>query len=198
MIYHLLDKVDQMIIGGGMAFTFLKVSRGMAIGNSLFDKEGEKIVVDILEKAREKNVKFLLPVDFVIGDKFEENANVKFVTEKEGIPEGWLGLDVGKKSMEIFSETILNAKTIIWNGPLGVFEWDNFNQGTKLAMDNVVEATKKGATSVIGGGDTAVCCKKWATMDKISHVSTGGGVSLMLLEGKILPGVVALSDKSKL
>jgi len=193
LIRNLLDKVDEMIIGGGMAFTFLKVTHGMNIGNSLFDEEGAKIVKELLAKADQKNVKMYLPVDFVTGDKFAENAKAGSADLESGIPEGSMGLDVGPQSAKQFAEVIGRAKTIVWNGPPGVFEWESFSSGTKAMMDAVVAVTKKGAVTIIGGGDTATCCKKLDTEDKVSHVSTGGGASLELLEGKVLPGVDYLS-----
>ncbi|PBC25908.1 Phosphoglycerate kinase [Apis cerana cerana] len=164
------------------------------IGNSLFDEEGAKIINNLLSKAEKNKVQIHLPVDFVTADKFAENATVGAADIESGIPDGWMGLDVGPKSRELFSQPIKRAKTIVWNGPAGVFEFENFNKGTKSLMDNVVEATSKGAISIIGGGDTATCVAKWKTEDKVSHVSTGGGASLELLEGKVLPGVAALSS----
>jgi len=193
LINNLLDKVDAMIIGGGMAYTFKKVIDGVSIGNSLFDKAGADIVQGLVNKAKERNVKLYFPIDYVTADKFAENAQVGHADDTTGIPDGWMGLDVGPKSREIFKEAIANARTIVWNGPLGVFEFENFAAGTKSAMDAVVDASANGACVIIGGGDTATCCKKWNTTDKVSHVSTGGGVSLELLEGKVLPGVAALS-----
>ncbi|KAB0791672.1 hypothetical protein PPYR_03472 [Photinus pyralis] len=194
LIENLLDKVDEMIIGGGMSYTFLKESQNMSIGNSLYDAEGAKIVQKLLDKAKANNVKIHLPVDFVTANKFAENANVGSATAAEGIPEGLMGLDIGPKSLELFREPIKRAKVIVWNGPAGVFEFENFAKGTKGLMDAVVDATSKGTVSIIGGGDTATCCAKWNTEDKVSHVSTGGGASLELLEGKVLPGVAALTD----
>lgn len=194
LIDNLLDKVNEMIIGGGMAFTFLKASNGMNIGNSLFDAEGAKIIQNILDKATKNNVQIHLPVDFIIGDKFDENAKSSCATVEKGIPDGWLGLDIGQESVQLFSIPIRRAKVIVWNGPPGVFEWEKFSQGTKSVMDDVVTATARGAITIIGGGDTATCAAKWNTEDKVSHVSTGGGASLELLEGKILPGVAALSN----
>ncbi|XP_015784361.1 phosphoglycerate kinase [Tetranychus urticae] len=194
LIENLLDKVNEMIIGGGMVFTFLKVLNNMKIGASLFDEEGAKIVNKLMDKAKANKVQIHLPVDFVTADKFDEKATVGSATVESGIPDGHLGLDCGPKSAEIFSEAIKRAKTIVWNGPIGVFEWENFAKATKTVMDEVVTATAAGATVIIGGGDTATCCAKWDTEDKVSHVSTGGGASLELLEGKVLPGVAALSD----
>ncbi|TMW59462.1 hypothetical protein Poli38472_004531 [Pythium oligandrum] len=194
LIMNMLDKVDEMVIGGGMAFTFKKVLNNMEIGGSLYDEEGAKIVPAIVEKAKEKNVTLHLPTDFVIADKFAADAAHKVVTQDEGIPAGWMGLDVGPASQAAFSAAISNAKTIVWNGPMGVFEFDAFAHGTKSVMDAVVKVTTTGATTIIGGGDTATCCVKFDTEDKVSHVSTGGGASLELLEGKVLPGVAALSE----
>lgn len=193
LINNMLDKVDELIICGGMAFTFLKVSQNMAIGNSLFDEEGSKIVNDLIKKAEEKNVKLHLPVDFVNGDKFSADAEVGQSTVAEGVPDGWMGLDIGEKSVEAFVEAIGRAKIIVWNGPPGVFEFEKFANGTRKLMDAVVARTGE-ATTIIGGGDTATVCAKWGTEDKVSHVSTGGGASLELLEGKVLPGVAALCD----
>ncbi|XP_068141757.1 phosphoglycerate kinase [Drosophila tropicalis] len=193
LIENLLDKVNEMIIGGGMAFTFLKVLNNMKIGGSLFDEEGSKIVQNLVDKAKKNNVQLHLPVDFVCGDKFAENAAVSEATVESGIPDGHMGLDVGPKSRELFAAPIARAKLIVWNGPPGVFEFPNFANGTKSIMDGVVAATKNGTVSIIGGGDTASCCAKWNTEALVSHVSTGGGASLELLEGKTLPGVAALS-----
>ncbi|KPP60382.1 phosphoglycerate kinase 1-like [Scleropages formosus] len=194
LINNMLDKVNEMIIGGGMAFTFLKVLRNMEIGTSLFDEEGSKIVKDLMAKAEKNGVKITLPVDFVIADKFDENAATGTATVEKGIPANWMGLDCGPESSKAFAEAVGRAKQIVWNGPVGVFEWDKFSHGTKNLMDKVVEVTKSGCVTIIGGGDTATCCAKWDTEDKVSHVSTGGGASLELLEGKVLPGVDALSS----
>merc|ERR1719219_1931926 len=194
LIKNLLDKVDKMIIGGGMAYTFLKINDEMAIGNSLFDEEGAKIVPDIMEKAKAKSVEIVLPEDFVISSKFGEDGEIKTSTKAEGVPDGFMGLDCGPESIKKNAETIMSSKTIIWNGPMGVFEMASFETGTKSMMDTMVEATQAGVITVIGGGDTATACKKYDTEDKVSHCSTGGGASLELLEGKNLPGVAALSD----
>lgn len=194
LIENLLDKVNEMIIGGGMSYTFLKELQGMTIGDSLYDAEGAKIVKRLIEKAEKNKVQIHLPVDFVTGDKFDENAKVGQADAKSGIPDGQMGLDIGPKSIALFREPIKRAKVIVWNGPAGVFEFENFAKGTKALMDAVVDVTKQGAVTIIGGGDTATCAAKWKTEDKVSHVSTGGGASLELLEGKVLPGVAALSD----
>lgn len=194
LIKNMLDKVNFMIIGGGMAYTFLKELKNMQIGASLFDEEGATIVKEIMEKAEKNGVKIVFPVDFVTGDKFDENAKVGQATIESGIPSGWMGLDCGPESIKINAQIVAQAKLIVWNGPIGVFEWDAFAKGTKALMDEVVKATSNGCVTIIGGGDTATCCAKWGTEDKVSHVSTGGGASLELLEGKILPGVEALSN----
>ncbi|XP_064205710.1 phosphoglycerate kinase 1 [Anguilla rostrata] len=194
LINNMLDQVNEMIIGGGMAFTFLKVLNNMEIGTSLYDEEGAKIVKDLMAKAEKNGVKISLPVDIVTADKFDEHATTGTATVAQGIPAGWMGLDCGPESSKAFGEAVGRAKQIVWNGPVGVFEWDNFAHGTKNLMDKVVEATKNGCITIIGGGDTATCCAKWNTEDKVSHVSTGGGASLELLEGKVLPGVDALSS----
>merc|ERR1739838_733290 len=194
LIMNLLDKVDKMIVGGGMAYTFLKTSDGMAIGTSLYDEEGAKIVPEIVEKAKKLGVEIVLPEDFVISSKFGEDGEIKTSTKAEGVPDGFMGLDCGPESIKKNAETIMASKTIIWNGPMGVFEMASFETGTKSLMDAVVEATAAGTITVIGGGDTATACKKYDTEDKVTHCSTGGGASLELLEGKDLPGVSALSD----
>jgi len=194
LIMNLLDKVDKIIVGGGMAYTFLKVSDGMSIGSSLYDEEGAKIVPDIMEKAKTKGVEIILPIDFVISSKFGEDGEIKSSTKAEGIPDGFMGLDCGPESKKLNADAVAASKTIIWNGPMGVFEMASFEAGTKELMDAVVAATAAGVVTVIGGGDTATACKKYGTEDKVTHCSTGGGASLELLEGKNLPGVAALSD----
>ncbi|MFA7234879.1 MAG: phosphoglycerate kinase [Terrimicrobiaceae bacterium] len=195
LISNLLDNADEIIIGGGMAYTFKHVLSNMTIGSSLFDPEGAKIVIELVTKAKEKGVKIHLPVDFVCADKFAPDAEIRESDDIAGIPDGWMGLDVGPKSRAIFSEVIGRAKTIIWNGPAGVFEFDRFAEGTKSMADAVAAATAAGAISVVGGGDTATAAKKFQVADKVSHCSTGGGASLELLEGKSLPGVAALDEK---
>ena len=194
LINNMIDTVDEMIIGGGMAYTFLKVTDGMAIGGSLYDEEGAKIVPEIVAKAKAKGVKLHFPVDFVLADKFAPDATIQAADKAAGIPDGWMGLDCGPLSNDLNKEAVLRAKTIVWNGPAGVFEFEAFAKGTKAIMDAVVEATEKGCVSIIGGGDTATAAKNFGTEDKVSHVSTGGGASLELLEGKVLPGVDALTD----
>merc|ERR1740138_1750347 len=195
LIMNMLDKVNSIIIGGGMAYTFLKTTDGMSIGSSLYDEEGAKIVPEIMEKAKKLGVEIILPVDFVCSSKFGEDGEIKVLTKDEGIPDGFMGLDCGAKSNEMNAAAVRAAKTIIWNGPMGVFEMAKFEVGTKSVMDVVVEVTKTGTVTVIGGGDTATACKKYDTEDKVTHCSTGGGASLELLEGKDLPGVQALTDK---
>lgn len=194
LIMNMLSKVDKIIIGGGMAYTFLKVSDGMSVGTSLYDEEGAKIVPDIMAKAKELNVEIILPIDFVLASKFGEDGEIRQATKADGIQDGFMGLDCGPASIEMNAKAVAESKTIIWNGPMGVFEMATFETGTKSLMDAVVAATSNGTVTVIGGGDTATACKKYGTEDKVSHCSTGGGASLELLEGKVLPGVAALSD----
>jgi len=195
LIRNLLDTADEIIIGGGMAYTFKKTLEGMEIGTSLYDPEGAKIVAELMEKAKEKGVKIHLPVDFICTEKFAPDADTQEADDKSGIPVGWMGLDIGPKTRAAFAEVIARAKTIIWNGPAGVFEFDRFAEGTKSMAAAVASATAGGAISVVGGGDTATAAKKFHVADKVTHCSTGGGASLELLEGKALPGVTALDDK---
>ncbi|XP_023975552.1 LOW QUALITY PROTEIN: phosphoglycerate kinase 1-like [Physeter macrocephalus] len=195
LINNMLDKVREMIIGGGMAFTFLNVLINMEIGTSLFDEEGSKIIKDLISKAEKNDVKITLPVDFVTADKFDENAKTGQATMPSGIPAGWMGLDCGPESSKRYAEAVARAEQIMWNGPVGVFEWEAFARGTKALMDEVVKATSRGCITIIGGGDIVTCCAKWNKEYKVSHVSTGCGASLELLEGKVLPVVVdALSN----
>jgi phosphoglycerate kinase len=195
LIDNLLDKVDLLIVGGGMAFTFKKVLDKMAIGDSLYDAEGAKNVEALVAKAKKNNVEIVLPVDFVTGDKFDKNAQVGTATQEEGIPDKWMGLDAGPKLRKLFADTVARAKTIVWNGPPGVFEFEAFAEGTKSLLDAAVKSAEAGNTVIIGGGDTATVAKKYGVVDKLLHVSTGGGASLELLEGKELPGVTAISSK---
>lgn len=194
LIDNLLDQVDEMIVGGGMAYTFKKTLEGVEIGDSLFDEEGAKIVASLVAKAKAKGVKFHLPCDYVTADGFSPEAAVGAATDADGIPAGWMGLDVGPESRKTFAEAVSRAKTIVWNGPMGVFEFEHFANGTKAVMDAFCAATANGCVTIIGGGDTATCAKKYNTESQCSHVSTGGGASLELMEGKVLPGVAALSD----
>jgi len=195
LINNLLDKADELIIGGGMAYTFRKVQDNMKIGNSIFDPEGAKIVPDLLAKAKAKGKQIHLPVDWVTGDKYAADAKTGAATLQSGIPDGWEGLDAGPESSKIFGAAIARAKTIVWNGPPGVFEFPVFEKATKAMADAIVAATAAGATTVVGGGDTATAAKKFGADKKVTHTSTGGGASLEFLEGKVLPGVAALSDK---
>ncbi|KAL4930198.1 phosphoglycerate kinase pgkA [Aspergillus undulatus] len=197
LIDNLLPKVNSLIITGGMAFTFKKTLENVKIGNSLFDQPGSEIVGNIIEKAKKNNVKVVLPVDYVTADKFAADAQTGYATDEQGIPDGYMGLDVGEKSVELYKTTIAESKTILWNGPPGVFELEPFSKATKATLDAAVSAVNNGATVIIGGGDTATVAAKYGAEEKISHVSTGGGASLELLEGKELPGVAALSEKSK-
>ncbi|TQN73979.1 Phosphoglycerate kinase [Colletotrichum shisoi] len=195
LIDNLLDKVNTLIVCGGMAFTFKKTLENVSIGDSLFDESGAKTVGKLVEKAKANNVKLVLPVDYVTADKFDKDANVGSATDESGIPDGWMGLDCGPKSVELYKQAINEAKTILWNGPAGVFEFDKFANGTKSTLDAAVAAAEGGKIVIIGGGDTATVAAKYGVEDKLSHVSTGGGASLELLEGKELPGVTALSSK---
>ncbi|PWN94899.1 putative PGK1-phosphoglycerate kinase [Tilletiopsis washingtonensis] len=195
LIENMLDKVDKLIICGGMAFTFKKTLDGVSIGNSLFDEPGSKKVGELVEKAKKNNVELVFPVDYVTADKFAKDAQVGSATDAEGIPDGWMGLDAGPKSQALFQETIKSAKTILWNGPAGVFEFENFAKGSKAMLDACLEAEKAGTTVIVGGGDTATVVANYKAEEGISHVSTGGGASLELLEGKTLPGVAELSSK---
>ncbi|KAG6889784.1 hypothetical protein C0992_004202 [Termitomyces sp. T32_za158] len=195
LIDNLLDKVNSLIICGGMAFTFKKTLDHVKIGNSIFDVPGSEKVADLVEKAKKNNVKLVFPVDFITADKFDKDAKTGVATQEEGIPDNWMGLDVGPKSCELFRETVLEAKTILWNGPPGVFEFPAFAQGSKSLLSANIDAAKKGAVVIVGGGDTATVVAQYNAEDQISHVSTGGGASLELLEGKVLPGVAELSEK---
>jgi phosphoglycerate kinase len=194
LINNLLEKANKVIIGGGMAYTFHKVNRGMKIGASLFDPEGAKIVAELEAKAKSRGVELIFPIDFIAADKFAPDANTQPADLASGIPDGWEGLDAGPKSTELYRQAILGSKTIVWNGPSGVFEFEKFAGSTKAMADAIAEATAKGATTVVGGGDTATAAKKFKVADKVTHCSTGGGASLEFLEGKILPGVAFLEN----
>ncbi|KAJ2335097.1 phosphoglycerate kinase [Coemansia sp. RSA 2681] len=196
LIDSLLDKVDMMIVTGGMAYTFHKVLSGMDIGKSLFDASGATIVESLVAKAKKNNVTFVLPTDFVSADAFSPSANTQIATVEGGIHGEWMGLDIGPKSVASFAELIGKAKTIMWNGPCGVFEFAKFAEGTNGTMDAIIKAHEEnGATTIIGGGDSATAAADRGVTERFSHVSTGGGASLELLEGKELPGVTALSSK---
>lgn len=190
VITNLLDKVDTLLVGGGMAFTFLK-AQGYEIGKSLLEEEKLDLAKEILEKAKEKGVKFLLPVDAVVAVEFKADAQHQTVDIKS-IPQNMMGLDIGKDTVELFSNEILSAKTVVWNGPMGVFEMPAFAVGTKEIARAVSECSGK---TIIGGGDSAAAVEQLGYADKMSHISTGGGASLEFLEGKVLPGVAALKDK---
>ena len=194
LINNLLERANEIIIGGGMAFTFKKEIEGMKIGSSLFDAEGAKIVKELAVKAAAKGVKITMPVDFVLADKFDANANTQVVSDQQGIPDGWMGLDCGPKSIELFDQAIGRARTIVWNGPSGVFEFEKFAGSTKAMAAAIAKSTAAGATTVVGGGDTATAAKKFKVADKVTHCSTGGGASLEFLEGKVLPGVAFLEN----
>ncbi|WP_300261823.1 phosphoglycerate kinase [Clostridium sp.] len=189
VINNLLEKVDTLIIGGGMAYTFLK-AQGYTIGSSLVEEDKVEYAKEMLAKAEEKGVKLLLPVDHRVAKEFKDVEAI--VTEDQNIPEGFMGLDIGPKTEVIYAEAIKDAKTVIWNGPMGVFEFENFNKGTIAVAKAMAEAD---ATTIIGGGDSAAAVNILGFGDKMSHISTGGGASLEFLEGKVLPGIAALNDK---
>ncbi|HSJ68983.1 MAG TPA: phosphoglycerate kinase [Anditalea sp.] len=192
IIEKLLDKVDNLIIGGGMSYTFAK-AQGGKIGNSLVENDNLDLALKLIEKAKKNGVNLLLPSDSVIADKFDNDASIKTAPNND-IPDGWMGLDIAEDSRKEFSNVIRSSKTILWNGPMGVFEMSNFEGGTKAIAEAVVEATKNGAFSLIGGGDSAAAVNKFGYGDDVSFVSTGGGALLEHMEGKILPGVKALSE----
>ena len=192
VIENMIDKVDTIIIGGGMAHTF-DASKGYPIGDSLCERDKIELAKELLEKAEKKGVKVVLPVDVVIADKFAADANTKTV-DVDKIPDGWQALDSGDKTSEEYVKALQGAKTVIWNGPMGVFEFDAFAKGTEAVAHAVAEATKGGAVSIVGGGDSIAALKKTGLSDQISHISTGGGATLELLEGKVLPGIDALAN----
>ena len=193
LIEKLLDKVDNIIIGGGMAYTFAK-AQGGEIGTSLLEADKQELSLELVEKAKAKGVNLILPVDTVIADKFANDADKKDVDSGQ-IPADWMGLDIGPKSVALFQDVIKNSKTLLWNGPMGVFEMENFQVGTKAVADAVVAATKNnGAFSLIGGGDSAAAIAKFGLEDEVSYVSTGGGALLEYMEGKELPGVKAINE----
>lgn len=192
IIDNILDKIDHLIIGGGMTFTFIK-AQGGKVGNSLVEDDKMTLANDILEKARAKNVQVHLPVDVIIADAFSNDAHTN-TCEINNIPEGWMGLDVGPHTEALFSKVISESKTILWNGPLGVFEMPNFAKGTIALGHAIADATKNGAFSLVGGGDSVAAVKQFGFEDKVSYVSTGGGAMLESLEGKTLPGIAAIMD----
>ena len=193
VIENMIDKVDTIIIGGGMAHTF-DASKGYPIGDSLCERDKIDLAKELLEKAEKKGVKVVLPVDVVIADKFAADANTKTV-DVDKVPDGWQALDSGAKTSEEYVNALKGAKTVIWNGPMGGFEFDAFAKGTEAVARAVAQATKEGAISIVGGGDSIAALKKTGLSEKISHISTGGGATLELLEGKVLPGIAALADE---
>lgn len=190
IIEQLLDRVNHLIIGGGMSYTFFKALGGN-VGKSLVEEDKLSLAKDLIQKAKNKGVELHLPLDSVAGDKFDAAANTQ-VVGNTAIPDGWMGLDIGPQAQQVFSRVIDESKTILWNGPMGVFEMEKFQQGTKTVAEAVVRATGKGAFSLIGGGDSAAAVSKFGFSDKVSYVSTGGGALLEYFEGKVLPGVKAL------
>ena len=190
VIENLLDKVDNLIIGGGMTYTFIK-ARGGEIGNSLCEEDKLDVAADLVKKAEAKGVKLILPVDQVLADKFDNDANTE-VTDIDKGKAGFMGLDIGPKSIELLSEVIMNSKTILWNGPMGVFEMPKFQKGTVSIAQAIAESTAKGCFSLVGGGDSVAAVNKFGLADKVSYVSTGGGAMLEYIEGKVLPGIKAI------
>jgi phosphoglycerate kinase len=193
VIQNLLPKVDVLLIGGGMAYTFFK-AKGYSIGKSLLEEDRIEVAKQVMADAKARGVELILPLDNVVATEISETAETK-VTPDENVPEGWIGVDIGPKTIARFREKILGAKTIVWNGPMGIFEKDPFAKGTIAIAQALAEATKKGATTVVGGGDSAAAIAKAGLEEEVSHVSTGGGASLEFLAGLTLPGVAALTDK---
>lgn len=191
LLERLIDSVDVLLIGGGMAYTFLKAQGGQ-VGKSLVEDDRLELALQLLEKAKSKGVKLLLPEDSLIADEFANTAQFHSAGSM-AIPEGWMGLDIGEKARQVFAEAILQSKTILWNGPMGVFEMPNFANGTKAVAEAVAQATGKGAFSLVGGGDSVAAVNQMGLSDKVSYVSTGGGAMLEFLEGKELPGIKALA-----
>lgn len=192
LLEKLIDFVDHLIVGGGMAFTFLK-AQGGTIGNSLVEDDKLDLALSLIEKAKSKGVNLLLPADSRLADQFSNDA-AQQVTPSKSIPDNWMGLDIGPKAIESFKQTILDSKTILWNGPMGVFEFSNYAIGTKSVAETVAEATAKGAFSLVGGGDSVAAVNQMGLADKVSYVSTGGGAMLEFLEGKQLPGIAAIAE----
>jgi phosphoglycerate kinase len=192
VIETLLDKVDKLLIGGGMIFTFYK-ARGLSVGKSLVEEDKLELAKSLEAKAKERGVELLLPTDVVVADNFSAEANSQTVSI-DAIPDGWMGLDIGPNSVKVFQDALSDCKTVIWNGPMGVFEFDKFAVGTEAIAHSLAELTKKDATTIIGGGDSVAAVEKVGVADQMSHISTGGGASLELLEGKELPGIAALDD----
>ncbi|PKQ45769.1 phosphoglycerate kinase [Confluentibacter flavum] len=192
IIENILDNVDHLIIGGGMSFTFVK-AQGGKIGNSICEDDKMDLALDILKQAKAKNVQVHIPVDVIAADAFSNDANTQIVDINK-IPDGWEGVDAGPKSIKQFHDVVMQCKTILWNGPLGVFEMESFAKGTIALGDSIAEATKKGAFSLVGGGDSVAAVKQFGFEDKVSYVSTGGGAMLESLEGKVLPGIAAIIE----
>lgn len=192
VIETLLEKCDKLIIGGGMIFTFFK-ARGLNVGKSLVEEDKLELAKSLEAKAKERGVDLLLPTDVVVADNFAADANSQTVSV-ENIPDGWMGLDIGPESVKFFQQALADTKTVIWNGPMGVFEFDKFAAGTEAIARTLAEISKTGATTIIGGGDSVAAVEKVGLADQMSHISTGGGASLELLEGKQLPGIVALDE----
>jgi phosphoglycerate kinase len=192
VIETLLDKVDKLLIGGGMIFTFYK-ARGLSVGKSLVEEDKLELAKSLEAKAKERGIDLLLPTDVVVADNFAADADSRTVSI-ESIPDGWMGLDIGPDSVKLFQDALSDCKSVIWNGPMGVFEFDKFAVGTEAIAHTMAELTKKGATTIIGGGDSVAAVEKVGVADQMSHISTGGGASLELLEGKELPGITALDD----
>lgn len=190
IIENLMEKANNIIVGGGMAYTFLK-AQGKEIGNSLVENDKLDLANELLAKAKAKGVALILPVDSIAADKFAADANTQTVSN-DNIPAGWMGLDVGPESVKLFSETIAKSRTILWNGPMGVFEMEKFQGGTKAVADVIVTATEKGAFSLVGGGDSVAAVNQFGLAEKVSYVSTGGGAMLEYFEGKTLPGIAAI------
>jgi phosphoglycerate kinase len=192
LIEQLMGKVDNLIIGGGMAYTFAK-AQGGKIGKSLVEQDKLDMANDILKKAKDRGINLMLPIDSIIADNFSNEANTD-TAQNDNIKDGWMGLDIGPDSIKVFSKVVENSKTILWNGPMGVFEMEKFEQGTKAIADAVVKATENGAFSLIGGGDSAAAVAKFGLTNEVSYVSTGGGALLEYMEGKKLPGVKAINE----
>lgn len=194
IIENLLGKVDNLIVTGGMTYTFTK-AQGGKIGNSIVEDDKMELALELMQKAKEKGVNLVLAVDAKIADSFSNDANTQFCKVNE-IPDGWEGLDIGPETEKIYAEVIKNSKTILWNGPTGVFEFDNFTHGSRAVGEAIVEATKNGAFSLVGGGDSVACVNKFGMADKVSYVSTGGGALLEAIEGKVLPGIAAITGEA--
>ncbi|MCF3609444.1 phosphoglycerate kinase, partial [Planktothrix agardhii 1033] len=192
VIEALLDKCDKLLLGGGMIFTFYK-ARGLNVGNSLVEEDKLELARALEAKAKQKGVAFLLPTDVIVADKFAPDAKAKTVSINE-IPDGWMGLDIGPDSVKVFQDALGDCKTVIWNGPMGVFEFEKFAAGTKAIALTLADLTKTGAITIIGGGDSVAAVEQLNLGEQMSHISTGGGASLELLEGKVLPGIAALDD----